>query len=160
MWFPIGYAVMGPSSREVRAGRFAGTLPGGVLYLMAEYLGQGSPDPLSFLLFDFLDDDGIRPLQAGKWWPKEQPSVVQLGPGIASEVAGTILIRPRSYNLRWLEAGLPEPLLPVAVSAWLETGTASPFAVPRGFDAGNGVVDVIGEPVGPGAAYAVGNQGG
>jgi hypothetical protein len=103
-----------------------------------------------------VDDDGARSLGSDRWWPKLQPSAVRLGPGVVSEVAGTVLLRPRTYNLQWLKAGLPAPTMPVAVSAWLPNGLVFPRFVPRGFSVGAGFFDVAGEPVGPGGAYAVG----
>jgi hypothetical protein len=155
-WHPIGLTTVGANDREVSLGRFAGVLPGGVLHLQLRYAGEGSPDLLSFCIVDFLDDDGARSLGSDRWWPKAQPSAVRLGPGVVSEVAGTVLLRPRTYNLQWLKAGLPAPTLPVSVSAWLPDGLSFPYFVPRGFAVGAGFFDVAGDPVGPGGAHAVG----
>lgn len=160
MWHPIGYVIAAPTDREITVGRFASDLPGSVLSLQAAYRGPGSPDVLSFCILDFLDDDQTRSLGSERWWPKPQPSIVRLGPGVASAVSGSVLLRMRRYNRSWLESGLPGPTLPVLVSAWLPVGTTVPRFVPRGFTVGDRFFDLTGGPVGPGAAHPLGPIGG
>lgn len=155
MWQPIGFANLAANTPQVVIGRFAGELLNGVLHLRIAYEATAGPDPLSFLIVDFLDDDGTHSLGAEKYWPRPEPSVVRLGPSIESEAAGTVLLRPRSYNLRWLEAGLPAPRIPLSVSAWLPNGISFPRYIPSGFADGFSVFDPSGDPVGPGGAEAL-----
>ena len=135
-WHPIGYRVVGPFDGEVSVGRFAGILPGGILHLLATYHGISGPDPLSFGIFDFLNDDGIRSLGSEKWWPRPQPSAVRLGPAPEEEAEGRILFRLRSYNTGWIRHGLPEPRFAVSVQAWLPVGSSEPLYCPAGFVVG------------------------
>lgn len=158
MWHPIGFCVVGPASPEVRVGRFAGDLPGGVLHLRVAYHGPASPDPLSFFILDFLGDDGVRSLGSSRWWPRSEPSVVVLGPSYVSTVAGFVLLRARSYNTRWLSAGLPEPVAKISIQAYLPSGSSSPLFVPGGLFSGPDQYGPIGDPVGPAGAYALGKM--
>jgi hypothetical protein len=155
-WHPIGYRTVGALDGEVRIGRFAGTLPGGVLHLRAAYHGTSGPDPLSFGILDFLDDDGIRSVGSQKWWPKPQPSAVSLGPCPVAEVEGAILFSARSYNVKWLELGLPQPQIGVSVQAWLPVGVSEPIFCPSSLIVGADEYKITGSPVGPSSAYTLG----
>ena len=152
MWHPIGFVALSAFASQVVVGRFAGELPNGLLHLRMSYAARSSPDPLSFLIVDFLDDSGVHSLGSEKWWPRPEPGVVRLGPSIGPEAEGRVLLRPRSYNMRWLEAGVPLHFLPVFVEAWLPQGTSSPQYLPTGFDDGFSLFDLSGVSVGPAGA--------
>ena len=155
-WLPIGFCVLGPSSGEVPVGRFAGELLDGALHLRIAYHGPGDPDPMSFLIVDFLSDSSIRSIGSEKFWPRPQPAAVRLGPCPEEEAAGRVLIKARSFNRRRLLEGLPSPSLPLSVQAYLPAGVTFPRFVPAGIDVPGGVLGLVGSPVGPGGAYAVG----
>jgi hypothetical protein len=155
-WSPVGYVVLGPTTKEVRVGRLAGVLLDGTLHLRVGYGGSGSPDAFSFFIVDFKDDNGIRSVGSAKWWPRPEPSAVRLGPSPEIEIEGSVLIRARSFNSRRLLEGYPSPVAPVFVEAWLPSGQGFPEFTPRGFAIGSDVFNLTGGPVGPAGAYSIG----
>jgi hypothetical protein len=153
-WAIVGQVSVGAEDREVEIGRVSCSLRGGVLPLLFAYASQLSPDNLSFCIVDFLGDDGVRSLGSARWWPKRQGSLVNLGPGVAESVEGRILVRPRSFNTRWLRVGLPSPVLPVRCSVWVE-GPGQVVAarfVPRSFSTASGFFVPSDEGAAPGGA--------
>lgn len=155
-WLSIGYCVFGPNTKEVSIGRMAGELLNGILHLRISYHGSESPDPLSFYIVDFLNDDGVRSVDSVKFWPKGQPSACRLGPCPEVEVVGRVLIRARSLNARRLLSGFPAPVAPLSVQAFLPAGTTFPRFTPAGIQAGEQLFNLTGAPVGPGGAHPVG----
>jgi hypothetical protein len=131
-WQLVGVVGLGPASDEVVVGRVAADLIGGNLPLLVETLFPSDPRPLGFGVVSFLGDDGIRSLPAGRYYPQREPQLVPLGPGLETTVAGSVRIRPRSYNRRWLEAGYPAAAWFVRVDAMAEVGTTVPRFTPAG----------------------------
>ena len=131
-WQLVGLVVLGPASDEVVVGRVAADLIGDKLVLLVSTVSPADPRPLGFAVLSFVDDDSIRSLPAGRYYPQAEPSVEQLGPGLSPTVAGTIRIRPRSYNRRWLEAGYPAATWFVRVDAMAEVGATIPRFTPAG----------------------------
>jgi hypothetical protein len=91
---------------------------------------------LGFGVVSFVGDDGIRSLPAARYYPQREPQALQLGPGLDATVAGSIRIRPRSYNRRWLESGYPARAWFVRVDAMAAVGSTVPRFVPRSFSLG------------------------
>jgi len=158
-WLPIGYQVIGPNSREVSVGRMAGELLDGCLHLRIAYRGSAVPDPLSFFIVDFLDDDGIRSVESVKFWPKREPAACRLGPCPETEVAGRVMMRARSLNRRRLLSGYPVPAAPFLVEAYLPAGSTFPRFTPAGVRLGDDLLELVGDAVGPGGAFRLGVRG-
>ena len=137
----------------------AGELLNGCLHLRIAYQGTADPDPLSFFIVDFLDDDGIRSIDSVKFWPKAQPAACRLGPCPETEVAGRVMMRARSLNRRRLLSGFPVPTAPFSVEVFLPAGTTFPRFTPAGLQLGDDLLELVGDAVGPGGAFRVGVRG-
>jgi hypothetical protein len=131
-WQLVGVVGLGPASDEVVVGRVAADLIGGSLPLLVSTLYPSDPRPLGFGVVAFVGDDGIRSLPAGRYYPQREPQLVPLGPGFDATVAGSIRVKPRSYNRRWLEAGYPAAAWFVRVDVEAEAGAAIPRFTPAG----------------------------
>jgi hypothetical protein len=131
-WQLVGLVGLGPASDEVVVGRVAADLIGGNLPLLVSTVSPSDPRPLGFGVVSFLGDDGIRSLPSGRYYPQREPQLVPLGPGFAATVAGSIRIKPRSYNRRWLEAGYPAATWFVRVDVEAEVGATIPRFTPAG----------------------------
>lgn len=158
-WLPIGYQVIGPNSREVSVGRMAGELLNGCLHLRIAYHGAATPEPLSFYIVDFLDDQGVRSVESVKFWPKNEPAACRLGPCPETEVEGRVMMRARSLNRRRLLSGFPVPMAAFSVEAFLPAGNTFPRFTPAGVQLGDDLLELVGAAVGPGGAYRVGVRG-
>jgi hypothetical protein len=131
-WQLVGIVGLGPASDEVIVGRIAADLIGGSLPLLVSTLFPSDPRPLGFGVVSFLGDDGIRSLPSGRYYPQREPQLVPLGPGFDATIAGSLRIKPRSYNRRWLEAGYPAAAWFVRVDAMAEIGSTVPRFTPAG----------------------------
>jgi hypothetical protein len=131
-WQLVGVVGLGPASDEVVVGRVAADLIGGTLPLLVSTLFPSDARPLGFGVVAFLGDDGIRSLPSGRYYPQREPQLVALGPGFEGSIAGSVRIRPRSYNRRWLEAGYPAATWFVRVDAMAEIGATIPRFTPAG----------------------------
>jgi hypothetical protein len=131
-WQLVGLVGLGPTSGEVVVGRVAADLINDALILLVSTLSPADPRPLGFAVLSFVDDDKIRSLPAGRYYPQAEPSVERLGPGLTATVAGTIRIRPRSYNRRWLAAGYPAAAWFIRISVDAAVGSTIPRFVPAG----------------------------
>ena len=129
-WQLVGVVGLGPASDEVVIGRVAADLIGGTLPLLVSTLSPSDPRPLGFGVVAFVGDDGIRSLPSGRYYPQREPQLVPLGPGFNATVAGSIRIKPRSYNRRWLEAGYPSAVWFVRVDVEAENGATIPRFTP------------------------------
>jgi hypothetical protein len=131
-WQLVGLVGLGSASDEVVVGRVAADLIDGNLPLLVETVLPSDPRPLGFGVVGFVDDSGIRSLPAGRYYPQREPQLLPLGPGYNATVAGSIRIRPRSYNRRWLEAGYPAAAWFIRVDAMAEVGATMPRFTPAG----------------------------
>jgi hypothetical protein len=131
-WQLVGLVGLGPASDEVVVGRVAADLIDGNLPLLVETVSPSDPRPLGFGVVGFVDDSGIRSLPAGRYYPQREPQLLPIGPGYDATVAGSIRIRPRSYNRRWLEAGYPAAAWFIRVDAMAEAGATFPRFTPAG----------------------------
>ena len=131
-WQLVGVVGLGPASDEVVVGRVAADLINNRLVLLVSTILPTDPRPLGFAVLSFVDDDKIRSLPAGRYYPQREAQFVALGPGLTATVAGTIRIRPRSYNRRWLEAGYPAATWFVRVDVDAAVGPTLPRFVPTG----------------------------
>ena len=131
-WQLVGLVGLVAASDEVVVGRVAADLIGGNLPLLVTTVSPSDPRPLGFGVVGFVGDDGIRSLPAGRYYPQREPQLVPLGPGFDATVAGSIRIKPRSYNRRWLEAGYPAATWFIRVDAMAEVGATIPRFTPAG----------------------------
>lgn len=159
MWRPIGWLNVGPFSGELPIGRLSGALTNGNLPIRGRVTNQGGPGPLSFAVLSLRDDEGTRPMDGCRWWPRSDPSTVQLGPAIGSAVSGSLLFKPRAYNTRWISVGIPAPWWGVAFEAWLPEGSTTPTFTPSGVTDGSATFTLTGPPVGPAGARALAQNG-
>jgi hypothetical protein len=150
-WQVVGVVGLGPESDEVTVGRVAADLIGGALPVLVTTVSPADPRPLGFGVVSFVGDDGIRSLPSARYYPQREPQALQLGPGYEATVAGSIRIKPRSYNRRWLEQGFPARSWLVRVDAMAAAGSTVPRFVPRGFVLG--ASELVSAP-GPGGSTA------
>jgi hypothetical protein len=131
-WQLVGLVGLGPASEEVVVGRVAADLIGNNLVLLVSTVAPADPRPLGFAVLSFVNDDSIRSLPATRYYPQREPTIQYLGPGLTTTVEGSIRIRPRSYNRRWLEAGYPAATWFVRVDLNTPNGTTQPRFTPAG----------------------------
>lgn len=130
-WQPIGSAVITARTEEVTLGRLGIELSQGQLLVRMSTVGGGSIRPLAFGIVGFVDDDGIRSLGDARYYPQTEPSVLSLGYGDRTEATGRLTFRPRAYNLRWLEVGLPRSVWRISAEAFVPAGVTVPaYSVP------------------------------
>jgi hypothetical protein len=69
-------------------------------------------------------------------WPKAESTVYLLGSGLpVLDTVGALVLEPRSWNLRWVEAGFP---LTVQLLADVDTGLPADRFSPDGFATADG----------------------
>ena len=154
-WFPVGLCSVSSQSREVSVGQVSGDLLDGRIYLRIAASGGSDVDPLSFLVVDFLNADGIRCFGSEQFWIKPEPAAVVLGPSPDLSVHGDVLIGVRSINRRRLSGGGASRSVALVVEAFLSTGVSAPrLTAPLVSDDGR-TFDLVGGPVGPGGGYSV-----
>lgn len=130
-WSLVGVAALGASSGEVVVGRCVADLVGGQLPLLVSTVSPADPGPLGFAVVSFVSDASVRSLPSARYYPQREPSICYLGPGLDATVAGSIRVKPRSYNARWLAAGFPASAWFVRVDAMAPTGSLLPRFTPR-----------------------------
>lgn len=104
-------------------------LDGGFLKLKLRATEPADPTPLAKLVIHpvaAVDGGGVPP---GTFYPAPIPSLLSLGPGVGETFTGEIRCRVRRYNLRWLEASVPAPVLRVTCSVWVPVGSPVPLVV-------------------------------
>lgn len=125
-WQPLGVAALTAKTEEVTLGRLGIELSQGQLLVRLSTSAGGSVRPLAFGVVGFIDDDGIRSLGDVRYYPQLEPSVVSLGYGDLTAVTGRLTFRPRAYNLRWLEVGLPSAVWQLTVEVFVPAGVTVP----------------------------------
>ena len=125
-WQPLGVAALTAKTEEVTLGRLGIELSQGQLLVRLSTSAGGSVRPLAFGVVGFIDDDGIRSLGDARYYPQLEPSVVSLGYGDLTAVTGRLTFRPRAYNLRWLEVGLPSAVWRLTVEVFVPAGVTVP----------------------------------
>ena len=103
-WAAVGSVSVGPTDREVVVGPLQVPPMGGIELKVR----QTSPDRgfrFGYGVASFQARDG-RPLGSVKFWAGPQWESFRLGAGLSSSYrVGSLVIQPRSYNLRWIKAG-------------------------------------------------------
>ena len=152
MWRPVGLVTVTASTVEVPIGFVAAPLQGGFLPLRISSSTPGGLVPLSFAVLRAIpaaDDVG---LADGRYYPNPGESTVMMGPGLGSQFEGTLKIKPRGWNTRWLAVGHPASTWQIQAEAWAPTGQTLPRFVPGGFV--RGLLGLIAgpQPTGPAGA--------
>lgn len=106
-WQTVGVVSVDALTERATFGPVSGSLDQGRLWLRLSTVSPPQPKPLAFGIVGLIDEQGSQPLASQKHWPSPWPAVMYLGPGPFSAVAGDLYLKPRSYNLKWLEVGLP-----------------------------------------------------
>mgnify|MGYP001320479822 CR=1 FL=1 len=137
MWRPVALLSARATTTETRGGRIQGPLAADGLVVRL----RASRDmrPMAYCYIQLRADDGTRTATQERYNPTADPQLVRIDPGpMAATFAGQLCLIPRSYNRRWLAAGLPTSVLSVWAEAWLPEGAADPDAVVPGFRDGAG----------------------
>lgn len=132
-WQPVGIAVLSATSAEVVLGTFSATLTDGYLPVLVGTMFPEDPTPLGFGVVGVIDNTGIRSVPSGRYYPNRQPEVLALGPATLASVTGEITFKPRSYNRRWLEHGIPAPTWAVRAMVASAEPQPTPRFTPGGF---------------------------
>lgn len=106
-WQTVGVVSVDALTEIARFGPVAASLDQGRLWLRLSTVSPVQTRPLAFAIVGMIDAEGSQPLQSQKHWPEPWPAVMHLGPGPFTSAAGELFVKPRSYNLKWLEVGLP-----------------------------------------------------
>jgi len=158
MWQTVGVVTVTAESETVTVGQLTTDTDQGRVWLEVASLNGRDMRPLGFAVLSFVSSSGVHEVGYSKYFPDTAPAVVTLGPGPVSSVSGTVELRPRSYNTRWLSVGLPTRVWCVKVSALVLNGQTDPSFGPRGFR--NSVRKFFPSrgPVGPRGAWALSND--
>ena len=136
-WRPVALLSAGPATVETMGGRITGPIEPAGLMLRARSVRDMRP--LAYAYLQLRGNDGTRTSTPDRYYPTADPQTVRVDPGpIGGDWSGSVVLTPRSYNRRWLAAGVPARSLQVWVEAWLPEGAADPDAVVPGFRDGVG----------------------
>ena len=105
-WTSVGSVNVGPTDGRVVVGPIEVPPEGGVELMVR----QTTPSPgfkFAYGIAGFESREG-RPLGSVKFWASPTWEAFRLGTGLSSQYRiGSLVIEPRSYNLRWIKAGYP-----------------------------------------------------
>jgi hypothetical protein len=105
-WQRVGSVSVGPVSKQVTVGSLSVPPQGGV-ELMVRETSPEQPFEFAFGLVSFRSQFG-RELGTIKCWGNRDWTAYKLGAGLSAQArSGELIFEPRSYNLRWVQAGFP-----------------------------------------------------
>lgn len=151
-WKPVGRALIRASDLEVRVGSVDVGLSDRTLFLRCRSNAGRTMIPLAFGIVVPRSTVEGSAAPTGRYYPQESEGLVALGPCLGSRFTGEILFRPRSYNLRWLEVGLPGKVWDLNVDVWGADGSTSPTFRVSGWTDGTYTFSISGDRVGPAGA--------
>jgi hypothetical protein len=132
-WTVVGSASFSPTTEEASAGSVTVPETGGLAVKVR--LTTPAPFQFGYCLLSFRSAFG-RELGTIRVWPRTESTVYKLGDGLSViDTSGEIVIEPRSWNLRWVEAGFG---LSIQVLADVEVGLPADRFAPDGFAAAGG----------------------
>lgn len=132
-WTVIGSASFSPSTKKATVGSV--TVPEGGGLAVKLRLLTSAPFQFGYCLLSYESAFG-RELGTIRVWPRAETTAYVLGAGLVPmDRSGVIVVEPRSWNLRWVEAGFP---LSVQVLADVEAGLPVDRFRPDGFAAPDG----------------------
>ena len=105
-WTRVGSVTVGPVSQEVSIGQLTVPPQGGV-ELMVRETSPAQPFNFAYGLVSFRSQFG-RELGTVRCWGNRDWTAFLLGGGLSAQArSGELIFEPRSYNLRWVQAGFP-----------------------------------------------------
>lgn len=105
-WSRVGSVTVGPDDAAVTVGPLEVPAVGGV-EVMLRQTGPLYPFRFAYGLLSFESPNG-RDLGTLKVWATSEFTGYRLGAGLSSQsTSGVLVFEPRSYNLRWIQAGWP-----------------------------------------------------
>jgi hypothetical protein len=132
-WAVIGSASFSPGTEEQTVGSVTVPEAGGLAVKVR--LASSVPFQFGYCLLSYRSAFG-RELGTIRVWPREESTVYRLGDGLSVlDTSGDLVLEPRSWNLRWVEAGFP---LSVQVLADVEVGLPVDRFLPDGFASPSG----------------------
>lgn len=132
-WAVVGTASFGPGTKEATVGSVTVPATGGLPVKVR--LASSVPFQFGYCLLSYRSAFG-RELGTIRVWPRDESTVYKLGEGLTVlDTSGELVLEPRSWNLRWVEAGFP---LSVLVLADVEVGLPVDRFLPEGFTAPDG----------------------
>lgn len=143
-WAVVGSASFSPGTEEATLGSVTVPETGGLSVKVR--LQSSVPFQFGYCLLSYRSAFG-RELGTIRVWPREESTVYKLGEGLSVlDTSGELVLEPRSWNLRWVEAGFS---LSVQVLADVEAGLPVDRFLPAGFAAPDGSALEL-SPSGPG----------
>lgn len=104
-WEYVGGASFGPNTSEVTVGSVTVPRVGGLQIKVTG--GDGAPFQFGYCLLGFRSTFGYE-LGIIRVWPRPEFTAYWLGQGMrVTDTNGSLVVRPRTWNLRWVEAGFP-----------------------------------------------------
>jgi hypothetical protein len=127
-WSVVGSASFSPTTEEATVGPVTVPESGGLAVKVR--LLTPAPFQFGYCLLSYRSAFG-RELGTIRVWPRSESTVYKLGEGLSvMDTSGALVIEPRTWNLRWVEAGFP---LSVQVLADVEAGLPADRFAPDGF---------------------------
>lgn len=151
-WRPLGSVVMGPTSDVVSFGTVGADLTDRTLFLRLRTVTPSNPTGLAFAIVQPIADSDGGGLPEHRYYPSPYPLVLALGPSVLDTFDGTVRMRCRRYNTRWLRTGYPSKTWRVEADAWVPAGVVLPWFNPAGFTDGSQQLQPSTATVGPGGA--------
>lgn len=134
-WRLVGEASFDPSTEAVTVGPVRVPRSGGLEVRVSG--GQDAPFQFGYCVLGFESTYGHE-LGTVRVWPRPTVSGYVLGAGITvTDTVGHLFIRPRSWNLRWVQAGFPLSIRVMAnePSVWdFDNYTPNGYGTPDGRD--------------------------
>lgn len=127
-WAVVGSASFSPGTEEATVGSVTVPESGGLAVKVR--LQTAAPFQFGYCLLSYRSAFG-RELGTIRVWPRTESTVYKLGEGLTVlDTSGVLVLEPRSWNLRWVEAGFP---LSVQILADVEAGLPVDRFLPDGF---------------------------
>lgn len=127
-WQFIGGASISPNTQEVVLGGITVPETGGLQVRVVQT--SSTPFQFGYCLLGFRSSFGYE-LGRIRVWPREEFTTYWLGEGLTvTDTQGVLVLEPRTWNLRWVQAGFD---LSVAVVAFVEELVPASTFSPNGF---------------------------
>ena len=132
-WNLIGSAQIGPDLERVTVGQVQAPEVGGLIVKVGAL--TSAPFQFGYCLLSYVSSYG-RELGTVRVWPRQELEVYHLGEGLrVRDRFGSLVLEPRTWNLRWIKAGFP---LSITVLADLPDPVLDGALTPDGFTTAGG----------------------
>lgn len=106
-WTDLGQITVTPNDAEVIVGGFSLSGNDNALWIQMTSLNEPGPWPWSYAILGWKSSQGYE-LGSAKAYAEDEGEVFILGNGLQPvERSGVITLRPRSFNLAWINKGNP-----------------------------------------------------